>query len=90
MQTEIFVREVRHDQKTGHITVRLQATTTHETATWDGMVADYGVSADLFYGLFKEDIDELCKYLVAQHRAKIGRHDVLTDKLNELIGKKIG
>jgi hypothetical protein len=90
MDTKIFIRNVRTDPKTGHITVRLQAETTEGSATWKGPVADYGVDAATFHGRFNGDIDQLKTWLASSHRAKIGIHTELADKLAKMTGEQIG
>lgn len=89
METKIFIREVRTNPKTGHITLRLQSETTEGTATWTGPLGDYGVDADTFYGQFSGDIAQLEMWAASGHRAKIGIHAELADALAKRVGKQI-
>jgi hypothetical protein len=90
METKIWVRQVRVDPKTGHITVRLQSETTNGSAHWYGPKRDYGASADTFRGRFGGDIDQLKTYLAGQHRAIMGVHVSLVEELTKLEGEVIG
>jgi len=90
MQTKIWVRQVRVDQRTGHITVRLESETTDGTAHWFGPKRDYGVDADTFRGRFGCDIEQLKTYFANQHRAMMGVHIKLVEKLSKLEGEVIG
>lgn len=90
METKIFIREVRTNPKTGHITIRLQSETTEGESKWHGPFDDYGVDATTFHGRFAGDIEQLKTHLATQHKAKIGIHADLADRLAKMVGQQIG
>jgi hypothetical protein len=90
MQSKIFVRRVHVHPDTGHITIRLQSETSHESAAWTGPVKDWGVDAETFHHRFGADKQHLIDYMVGEHKAFMGRHDGLTDELSKLEGTQIG
>lgn len=70
--------------------MRLRSETSHGSATWPGPVKDYGVDANVFYGRFNGDREQLLNYFLGQHRTFIGRHADLAEDLTKLEGKQIG
>ena len=90
MKSEIFVRQVRVNPQTGHVAIRLQSRTTHDTASWDGPLKDWGVDAETFYYRFGGSKQQLLDYLVGEHKAFMGRHAAFTEELTQLEGTKIG
>lgn len=90
METTIICRRVHVTPTTGHITIRVQSKTKHETSTWMGHAKDYGVDVETFRGRFNSDIEQLKTYIVSQHRAMIGVHTQLVEELTKLEGQEIG
>lgn len=90
METTIICRRVHVTPATGHITIRVQSKTTHESATWLGHAKDYGVDVELFRGRFNSSIEQLKTYIASQHRAMIGVHTGLVEELTKLEGQEIG
>ena len=90
MQSNIFLREVIADQKTGHITLHVQTETEHEGAKWIGPLKLYGVCADTFHHRFQGDIDQMLQWVAQQHMGITGVHLSLVEELTARKGQKIG
>lgn len=90
METKIRCMSVRVDPKTGHMTVRLRSETTNGNAHWHGHLKDWGCDAETFHGRFGGDEDQLKTYFANQHRAMMGVHTGLVEKLTRWEGEVIG
>jgi hypothetical protein len=90
VQTEILVKDVNVNPKTGHITIKVFCRSKTSNATWDGHEADYGVDAKQFHGQFGGEIEQLLKWVSTQHEGNVGAHGDLVQELMKLKGKKIG
>jgi len=90
METKIWIRQVRVNPKTGHITVRLESETINGSAHWFGPKRDYGMDADTFHGRFGGDIEQLKTYFAGQHKTMMGVHAALVESLTKMEGEVIG
>lgn len=89
METKIICKQVRVDQKTGHITVRLQSETTAGNVRWLGHFKDWGCDAETFHGRFQGDEAQLKTYFAGQHRAMMGVHQQLVERVTKWVGEEI-
>lgn len=88
--TQIIITDYDHDQKTGHISVRVKSRTKDGNATWDGPERTYGCDAVMFRSRFNSDIAQFEAWVVHQHKANEGAHKELTQALLARKGKVIG
>lgn len=89
MQSNIIVREVIVDQKTGHITVQVQTETVDGTATHLGPIKQYGCCAETFHYRFGRDEQQLLNWIANEHAAMTGVHVDLVERLTSLKGRAI-
>ena len=88
--TTIIVDDVRVNQDTGHILIRVHSVTTTHGETVNGPVRGYGLDAAQFQHQFNNDIDRVASWVAGQHMGYHGAHQSLVAELGKLRGKVIG
>jgi hypothetical protein len=88
--TQIIVDDVRVDQASGHISIRVHSVTTNGEKTWNGPVRGYGMDAAQFKHQFNHDIERVKQWVVSQHVGFHGAHESVVAELGKLTGQVIG
>jgi hypothetical protein len=88
--SEIVVEDVTVNPATGHITLWVKTKTTDGKASWDGPLRGYGVDASVFMYHLGGDVEQLKSYVHGRHRAYMGVHLDLVDRLMKMKGTSIG
>ena len=87
--TSIVVDDVRVDQVSGHITVRVHSVTTDGVDTWIGPTRGYGLDASQFISQFNSDISQVTAWIASQHTSYNGANLSLVESLGALTGSVI-
>ena len=88
--TQIIVDDVRVDQVSGHILIRVHSVTTQGELTWNGPVRGYGLDASMFKHQFNNNIEQVKSWVCSSHLGYHGAHQSLVEKLGKLKGQIIG
>lgn len=88
--TQIIVDDVRVDQVSGHISIRVHSVTTDGDKTWSGPVRAYGLDAAMFKSQFNNNIEQVKSWVCSSHLGYHGAHQSLVEELGKLTGQVIG